>query len=438
MSDTAGRPADWPSPPAWLPPPAQPAPAPMQPTPWYNPPTPYPGQYTASPYPAPQFSPSPYVPGSYQPQPFVPLQYPAYAPYQSAPRKSFLPVELKDHPRFFQVPARRWWWGLIALVSYAAAYLLILLIVILILDRVAPDSNPDVTTPMDFLTNNLAISMDVLMCPLIAWLFYRQGFGWLVSVVGRVRWRWLGTALGVFAIGYAVEMIVEVVYYGPADYGFHDLAPQSYTWFMIFAVVLTTPLQSAAEEFQFRALLSRLVAGIVPFRRVGLVLSALLTSLGFMTLHFADDHWLQINYFCVGLMMWWLAYRTGGIEAPIAFHIVNNLFSEWMLPFTDISDMFDRSVGTGSPVILFYLAFQLALVVIVDVVARRRGVARLSAPSAAVPVVVKPRHWVTQEAVEVRIATATDLRLPQPSNPSVVQHQPAQPSWIPSAPPMFP
>jgi len=440
MSNTDGRP-DWPMTPAWQPAPVQPTPTAYPPAPVQYPPMPYPAmaypaapaQYPQAPYPPVQYppvqypqayiqapyQPQPYVQAPYQPQPYVQApdaQYaslPPYVTYQPPPppkKKSFLPTELKEHQSFFQVPARRWWWGLIALVSYACAYVVMLLVVSLIIYQLQPEWNPDVTTPTSFLLNNLAISTDILLCPLIAWLFYRQGFGWFVSVVGRVRWRWLFIALGVFALGYAIEMLIEVVLAGPANYGFQELTPQPYTWFMIGTIILTTPLQSAAEEFQFRGLLSRLVAGIVPFRHVGLILSAVLTSLGFMTLHFADDHWLQLNYFCVGLMMWWLAYRTGGIEAPIAFHIVNNLFSEWMMPFTDISGTFDRSEGTASWTVLIYLAFQLLLVVLVDVVARRHGVVRLSAPAAEPPIVVKPRHWITHETTEAQPAAPSDVR----------------------------
>jgi len=110
-------------------------------------------------------------------------------------------------------------------------------------------------------------------------------------------------------------------------------------------------------------------------------------------------------------MMWWLAYRTGGIEASIALHFVNNFFSEWMLPFTDFSDMFDRSEGTGSPVVLIYLAVQLVLVLIVDWVARKKGLVRMSAPAAWAPAVVKPKKFVT--IIEGSVVQATKADLPR-------------------------
>ena len=339
------------------------------------------------------------------------------APLPQTPKpKLFLPTKLKDSMRFFQVPARRWWWGLIALAVYVVCYLIVQVvgsIIMLANDpsvlEAAREGEELPTTPSLFLINNIAIALDIGVCTLLAWLFFRQGFGWLVSVVGRFRWKWMVIALGIFAAGYAVEMIVEILLYGAAEYGIADLEIKPYTWFMAVSVLVTTPLQCAGEEFQSRAFLPKLITAIVPFRVPGLVLSALVPSAVFMYLHDAQDPWLNLNYFCAALMMWWLAYRTGGIEASIALHFVNNIFSEWMLPFTDFSDMFDRSEGTGSPVVLIYLGVQLILVLIVDWVARRKGVVRMSAPAAVVPAVVKPRRFVTMIEGSVVQATKDDL-----------------------------
>ena len=338
---------------------------------------------------------------------------PGYQAYAPPPRQPFLPTKLKDSMRFFQVPARAWWWGLIALAVYAVCFFVSQLVAGIVMVDIMPASAGDDVyadaTPSIFLVNNIAIIVEIPICILISWLFFRQGFGWLVSVVGRFRWRWFGTVLGIFAIGYVMETIAEILLYGPEDYGLNDIQIQPYTAFMIIAIVLTTPFQCAGEEFQSRSLLPRLITAIVPFRWVGLALSAVITSGLFMYMHSAADPWLNLNYFCVGMMMWWLAYRTGGIEASIAYHIVNNMFAEWMLPFTDMSGLFDRSEGTGSWIILVFLAVELVLVLIVDMVARNRGIVRMSAPAAETPEVVKPREWYTALAGSSVPATPKDL-----------------------------
>jgi len=306
--------------------------------------------------------------------------------------------------------------------------------------------NYQATTPGLFVLNNISIAAEIGVCTLIAWLFFRQGIGWLVSVVGRFRWRWFFITVGVFAAGYVVLSGVIIGAFGLEGYGCSELSTQPYTWFMLAAIVFTTPFQCAGEEFQSRALLPRLIAAIVPVRWLSLTLSALVPSLIFMLLHDAQDPWLNLNYFCVALMMWWLAYRTGGIEASIGLHLVNNLFSEWYLPFTNIGGMFDRSVGTGSSEVLVNLGFQLALVVIVDVLARQRGLVRESSPGAVDALVVAPRRWMLRAAEATRRATPADLApynalaaLPPPSAPVLVYPPPYSgyaPYWYTPPPPV--
>jgi len=354
--------------------------------------------------------------------------------------------------RFFQVPARKWWWGLIGLAVLAGLIVADLLISSVVMIVVMLAEDPEwlsrvteggvaavVTTPSIFLINNVALAVIVPACVLVSWLFYRQGFGWLVSVTGRFRWKWWGLVMGVMALGYLVIIGVQILVFGLDGAGYADMHYRDYTWFVIISIVLTTPLQCAGEEFGLRGLLPRLITGIVPFRWVGLVLAALLSSAVFAWLHGAQDPWLNVYYFSFGMMAWWLAYRTGGIEAGIALHIVNNVTSEANMPFTDFSGMFNREAGTADWTILILLGMQLVLVVIVDIIARRRGLVRLSAPAAAIPLVVKPRRWVTRLADSTEVATIADLpRLDKtPREPAPMVALPPNSLWptpVPAAP----
>lgn len=75
-----------------------------------------------------------------------------------------------------------------------------------------------------------------------------------------------------------------------------------------------------------------------------------------------------------------MTWRTGGLEAAIAMHVVNNVLSELVMPFTDISDMFDRQSGVGDPSILVMTALQLVALLLVDRMHRRRNDAVATAP----------------------------------------------------------
>jgi len=334
---------------------------------------------------------------------------PNVRPGRRAP-KLFQPVVLKDAVRFYQVPAMAWWWGLLGLVAFGGLFLGVEILVGQVMywaDSAATTQNR--TTPTIFLLNNAWIIALIPLVVFVSYWFYRQGFGWLSSVTGRFRWKWFLVPLGIFIVGYIIENLIEFVLYGPDGYGLTQLTWQPTSIVMIVGILLTTPFQSAAEEFMARGLVSRLIAGIVPQRQLGLILAALGSSGLFMYLHSADDLWLNCYYFSTGLVMWWAVYRTGGLEVSIALHIVNNLFSEWMLPFQDISDMFDRSAGTGSPVLLIYVFWEFLLVLIVDYIARGRGIVRMSAPAAAVPLVMKGGHFVPRLARQTAVATAQDL-----------------------------
>jgi len=97
-------------------------------------------------------------------------------------------------------------------------------------------------------------------------------------------------------------------------------------WLALAAVVLlTTPLQAAGEEYLFRGWLPQAVGAMIP----GAVLSALLSggvaSTVFALAHGQQDRWLFGTRFAFGAISCWLVWRTGGLEASIALHGVNNM-----------------------------------------------------------------------------------------------------------------
>ena len=419
---------------------------------------PYPdGNQPAQTYPGPSQPPQGYPnagPVPSQGYPYNgPVQYPqGYAPTAPmivpTPEKIFLPTELTDYMRYQRVPARRWWWGFITLPSLAVAFIVVILLGSIPMVMIDPTAVFDLTgfkvTPEIFLINNVIIAAMIPVTVLLSWLIYRQGFGWLTSVTGRFRWKWFWIPLGVFAAGYAVQMAIEIAILGPADYGLLDMRILPTTTFMIVAILLTTPLQCAGEEYLVRGGVARSLAALIPNKVAGLILAAVGSSAVFMLLHGAGDPWLNIVYFSMGLVLWWLAYRTGGLEASIALHVVNNLFAEFMMPFSDFSDLFERGEGTGSPVLLISVAVEIVLVLLVDFIARKKGLVRLAAPAAPTPTVAKPTKFISSIADSTVVATKADLpriestlrQLPLAPTPwgGANTGQPGQPTWNPGQP----
>jgi len=356
---------------------------------------------------APPPAPFPYQPPLQQP-PYQPglAPYPAAggwqqgAPvaYQPVPTKpSALPVEPKRHSQFLQTPRRRWWKLPIALVVAGVAWLIgstIVTIPALVYDVI--NQRIDLTdpvalqsyvagitthiTPALFLANNAGIA---LMIP-SAWLgliIYGQRPRWLSSVVGGLRWGWLFRILGLILLPYiALEALTVVLA------GVPQLTWKPYSLFMIFVILLTTPLQCAGEEYGLRGLVNRLF-GSYGSSRVSFWIGAVVSSLAFMALHAAQDIYLNAFYFSFGMISCWMAWRTGGLEADIALHVVNNVLAMAVLPFSDFSRLFDRQAGSANVLDVAPLALvMLASMGLVEWQVRRRKPVAVAAPGAAVSI----------------------------------------------------
>ena len=94
---------------------------------------------------------------------------------------------------------------------------------------------------------------------------------------------------------------------------------------LLVVILLTTPLQAAAEEVGFRGYLSQAVASWVARPVVGALLAGAVSAVLFALAHGLQDPWLFTDRLAFGLVASWLAWRTGGLEAPIALHIANNV-----------------------------------------------------------------------------------------------------------------
>lgn len=248
-------------------------------------------------------------------------------------------------------------------------------------------------TPALFIANNIALAVFIpISLAACTWIF-GQPARWLHSVVGRVRWGWMGTCFAVLAV-------LWLIFYGVSfllnPHIFDEFQLQPYTWVMIVGILLTTPWQAAGEEYGMRGAIARaatsfirpdkLIFGKVP---AGFVLGTVVSSLLFMLAHVAADPWLNLFYFSFGVIACVLAWRTGGLEAGIAMHVINNLFAESTLPFTDISLVFDRQAGVGDPTVLLNILFPLIGMGIVLHLAKKKGLVTKSAPGAR-PVLASP------------------------------------------------
>lgn len=186
--------------------------------------------------------------------------------------------------------------------------------------------------PVGFLAQTLSIAALIPLCWALMRGLHRLPLGWLSSVRPRLRWRYLVGCL----------LVAAVVLYGivAANYA---LAGQAPTWrpqpgiiTVLLVVAVITPLQSAAEEYLFRGYLLQAMGSFFPSPWIGVILSSLL----FAVLHGSQNLPLFVNRLAFGLLAATLVLATGGLEAGIAAHVVNNVGAYTLAAFTtSIADL---------------------------------------------------------------------------------------------------
>ncbi|MDT9593924.1 type II CAAX endopeptidase family protein [Nocardioides zeae] len=160
---------------------------------------------------------------------------------------------------------------------------------------------------------------------------------WLSSVAPRIRWKFLLACLGVsvvaFIAGLATSVVVSLLdpslaEVDPAVDSQVTLASWSATTRdFLLVVLLVTPFQAAAEEYVFRGYLTQVAGGIFSSERLAKVLAVLVPATLFALAHGAQNPPLFFDRFAFGVMAGVLVILTGGLEAPIAMHVVNNWFA---------------------------------------------------------------------------------------------------------------
>jgi uncharacterized protein len=86
---------------------------------------------------------------------------------------------------------------------------------------------------------------------------------------------------------------------------------------------------------------------------VGLVASLIVSAAAFSTAHLSPDPWVLGTIACLAVASGLAAWRTGGLEAGIAMHAVNNVLTFFVVVlFGGWSQAFVGTQTTGTPMML--------------------------------------------------------------------------------------
>lgn len=300
--------------------------------------------------PAPGFA--PYPPG-YAP---YPPPAPGYAP---APRPARpLPDDathggLAFHRLVFARQRSGWWTPLVTGILGVAFYLVFLIVIIgvyIVLALIFPSVGEQLltldTTVMFDLTDPLLVALlllsIVVMLPsylLASLIINGRRVGFISSAAGRLRWGWMLLCTGAALIVAVVLSLLSFLL--PAEEGaaVPEPAQNPALWATFAVLIVLVPLQSAAEEYVFRGYLMQAIGRWLRHPLFAILLPVPLFVLG----HLYDPiGQLSVGVFAVAAG--WLTWRTGGLEAAIALHVVNNL-TAFLLALAGLADVNDSSPG---------------------------------------------------------------------------------------------
>ncbi|AVT37564.1 CPBP family intramembrane glutamic endopeptidase [Plantactinospora sp. BB1] len=239
--------------------------------------------------------------------------------------------------RLARTDRHRWWRPLLGTLLILGGTFVLLCLLVGIGTAIAavtgrptgPDGLPALGALGDLVLLLAAIAAALPFVLLAARWVQARPAGTVSSVLGRLRWRWLGWcalvavpavllllggSFGLLALTGSADGDEAVGTGWPGWAGFLGA---------LVLLLLLVPFQAAAEEYVFRGWLLQLVGVLLRTPWPAIALQAVL----FAFAHGWGTGWGFADLMVMGGVLGWLTVRTGGLEAAIALHVVNNLVS---------------------------------------------------------------------------------------------------------------
>lgn len=285
--------------------------------------------------------------------PPIPGATPPWAPVPAVPASLPQPVDYVGLTR----PGRRWWRLPLSLVLFGAIYVaavVTLTVICFVVGLLAgwqvdwfaaglTGAEGQGITPGSLLYLNL--SLVALIPASIISTRVAQGIRWgfVHSVAGRFRWGLFGQLLLVILPVWLFYLLTATALAGGLS---TQPEPHPELWGFLVVIWLTTALQCAGEEYAFRGWLLQNLGGLFGVRILAWAIPVVLSAVLFGLAHGSMDPWVLGSLMIFAASAGVLTWRSGGLEAAIALHTLNNML---VMHLTLIMGGFDDAfIGTDT------------------------------------------------------------------------------------------
>jgi membrane protease YdiL (CAAX protease family) len=334
----------------------------------------------------------PSYPGYPQPQPQQPTGWgPPQPPPPPAPMPSFPHPEPREYHQMLRTWNYVWWKPLVGILLVAVGMVIVAPLVLMpvLIVGVMIEGGPfwenfqqaatlQAIGPSSLLYLNLSLGAAILVTWAVMRWVHRMRPRWLTSVAPKMRWKFFFICLALAVAALVAQLVVSMLLPGAQESDFDQQVNDFTTTTAILAliVLLTTPFQAAGEEYVFRGYLMQALGSLFNTKWVALLVTATL----FASAHGVQNFPLFFDRFMFGLIAGWLVLRTGGLEAGIAMHILNNFLAfGFALAFADLTETLNvTEVGWSN--IPLTLTQSITYAVLVLLVARKMGLQNRTRP----------------------------------------------------------
>lgn len=200
-------------------------------------------------------------------------------------------------------------------------------------------------TPAGLAYLNLTLASAIPITWLMMWSLHGLRPGWLTSVRPRLRWGYFAACLVASVLSLGATVLVSLFLPdqgGVPGGGLNRWTDQMRDFVLVIAFL--TPLQAAGEEYLFRGYLTQVFGGLTGSRVLAVLGPALLFGLAH---GLGQGPWVFLDRFAFGVIAGILVLVTGGLEAGIAMHVLNNFLAFGLaLAFSDLGEALNASGGS--------------------------------------------------------------------------------------------